>query len=424
MNRYILLSLFSLPATVLFADPAIKLGPMLGHVGPKEAHIWIQANEACELGLQINGERFAGVQLVEGHAFMGRVAGQGLQPATEYTYTVLLNGVPAPGGPHGRFRTAPEKGQPTRQRIAFSSCYGRTGDASNAGRIQLAKTENLDLMLELGDNHYADSTDPQVQRPAYASQRNTEGWKASVANLPTYAIWDDHDYGPNDSDRTAAGKENSLACFKQHWANPSYGEAENPGIYTTFHRGDIQVFLLDDRYYRDPNRAPATPEKTVLGERQKAWLKEQLAASEARLKIIALGSEWHLHGHSDSYTSFKAEQKEILDCFKDIEGVLLVSGDRHFSGAYQVRGETIEVTAGPMGSKNYPSRNLPDMFINHGKGKLFAVFDLDTTVTPPKVVLEIHRAGEGVIETREITWDEVNGRKRIAPLPPPEKKAN
>ena len=398
---------------------AIKIGPMVGHVGSQEARIWVQAKSESELGVRIDGREISGPQLTAESGFMGHVKICGLKPNTTYNYEVLLNGKPAKGkfATKGTFHTAPETGQAGKMRIAFSSCFGREGQTSQVARQYIADLPNIDLMLELGDNHYADSTVPEVQRKFYTSQRETAGWHAYARNLPIYAIWDDHDYGPNDSDRTAKGKERSLQTFQEHWANPSYGTSKTPGIFTEFSRGDVQFFLLDDRFYRDPNKAPDSPEKTLLGKAQKQWIKDQLTRSTAKVKIVALGSETQLNGHRDSYTSFKAEQKEMLDFYKTIEGVILISGDRHFSGAYQIRGETIEITAGPMGSRNYPTKNLPDMFLNYGEGKLLAVLEIDTTCASPVVHLEFHREGKGLHVRRQLTWAEVNGEKRIEPLP-------
>lgn len=392
---------------------------MVGHVGANEARIWIQATEESQLGVRIDGRTVQGPDLIASSGFMGHVKVCGLKPNTVYDYQILLDGKPATGqhAAHGKIQTAPEDGQSAKTRIAFSSCFGREGKVSEAARQYIANLPNIDLMLELGDNHYADSTQPEVQRKFYASQRGNCGWHAYARNLPIYAIWDDHDYGPNDSDRTASGQRHSLRTFQEHWANPSYGIDGIPGIFCTFSRGDVQFFLLDDRYYRDPNKAPGSPCKTLLGTAQKAWLKEQLTLSTAKVKIVALGSETQLHGHRDSYTSFKAEQEEMLDFYKTIEGVILISGDRHFSGAYQIRGETIEVTAGPMGSRNYPTKNLPDMFLNYGEGKLLAVLDLDTTVEPPAVHLEFHREDKGLLTRCQLTWNEINGVQRICPLP-------
>ena len=57
------------------------------------------------------------------------------------------------------------------------------------------------------------------------------------------------------------------------------------------------------------------------------------------------------------------------------------------------------------------------MFLNHGVGKLYCVFDVDTRSEVPQVILEVHRAGEGLIDRRDFTMDEINGKARLATLP-------
>ncbi len=178
--------------------------------------------------------------------------------------------------------------------------------------------------------------------------------------------------------------------------------------------------MLDDRYYRDPNDAEAGPEKTMLGEEQKAWLKEQLLASDATVKFIASGSEWQTHGHIDSWTSFAHERREIFQFIEDhgIEGVILLSGDRHFTAGYQIHGELVEVTAGPMGSGNATTGIVPDTFLKHDDGKMYAVFDVDTTEEPPAVRVEVYRAGDGLLEKKRLSWGVINGEERIDTLEP------
>lgn len=61
------------------------------------------------------------------------------------------------------------------------------------------------------------------------------------------AIWDDHDYGPNDADGAYPLKGASLALFKRYWANPSYGLPETPGVFGLAPYGYVDILLLDDQ---------------------------------------------------------------------------------------------------------------------------------------------------------------------------------
>ncbi|MEM7387972.1 MAG: alkaline phosphatase D family protein, partial [Verrucomicrobiota bacterium] len=353
----------------------------------------------------------------------GHVSVSGLKPSTRYYYLPTLEGKPMVSRPYPSITTAPVEGEPGRVSFAFVSCAGKEGSAAAAAWASMEAKARPDMVLMLGDNHYADSTDPVKIREAYLSHRRVSAFQELARRTAFYGIWDDHDYGPNDSDRTADGKERSLKTFNEYWANPGAGEPDNPGIYYSFRRGDVEFFMLDDRYHRSPNSAPADGTKTMLGKRQLAWLKKGLKESTAKVKFVASGSEWHLNGHRDSWTSFKREQTDVLNFLKEesIENVILLSGDRHFTGGYQINGQVMEVTSGPIGSGNFPTPNLPDMFMNHGEGKLYCVFDVDTRREKPVVLLEVYRAGQGLIETRDFTMDEINGKKKLALLPLPVK---
>ncbi len=424
--RTLLLALFT--AVALEAAPALYLdpGPMLGHVGPDEANFWVRGSSASKVAVVIgtqpdlsDARRVEGPLLTAETDLTGIVRVTGLKPATTYSYRIELDGTPVLLPPYPRFTTAPLQGESGRLRFAFSSCVGNEGLLTAGIWAEMAARTSFDLLLMLGDNHYADTTQADVQRAAYYDHRRPLGYADIMRRVASYGIWDDHDFGPNDSDAMATGKEIALRTFKQFWPNPAFGEPENPGIYFRFSRGDVDFFMLDVRYHRSSNRAQDDGTKTMLGAAQVAWLKRELKASRAKVKFIASGSEWQPNGHLDSWTSFAREREELVSFIRDeqIGGVVLLSGDRHFSAGYQIGGRLMEITAGPLGSRNFPSKNLPDMFFNFPYGTMCAVFDVDTTTPEPRLALEVYRAGYGRIYERVFTWDEVEGRTRIEPLP-------
>lgn len=405
----------------------LDLGPMIGHAGPTEVRIWARATGPAALTLRIgrkpdlsDGREVGGPKLTEGSDFAGHVVAGELEPATRYHFALRLDGRDALSPPWPSFVTAPSPDARGRTRFAFISCVGDHGRDAAAAWGDLAERTPVDLLLLLGDNHYANTVDPARQRAAYRSHRRPAGWADLVRRTPTYAIWDDHDYGPDNSDGTLPGKEHSLRTFQEWWANPAYGSDGQPGVWHRFSRGNTDFFMLDVRYHRSPNKAAEDGRKTMLGAAQLEWLKKELVLSKAAIKFIASGSEWQTHSTADSWKSFARERDEIFAFIeeKKIGGVILLSGDRHFTAAYQVRGRFIEVTSGPFGSKNYPSKNLPEMFMNHGEGKLYCIFDVETSGDLPSVMLEVYRAGQGLIEKRAFTLEEIDGRKAIPPLPP------
>jgi alkaline phosphatase D len=420
-------------AAVLAAgDPYVELGPMVGHTGSDEARLWVKASGPSRLAVRYgrrpdlaDGRLTGGIPLGPDTDFAGHVRVTELEPATRYFYAVFLDGRAATAPPYPSFVTAPRPGMRGRFRFAFGSCVGAKGADAAACWGDMAARTSFDLLLMLGDNHYADSTDPALQRASYRDHRRPAGFREIAARTPTYGIWDDHDYGPNNSDGTAPGKEDSLRTFREFWANPAYGQEDDPGVYFSFSWGDADFFMLDSRTHRTPNRAPDDGTKTMLGARQKEWLKRGLAASRASFKFVACGSEWQTHTQPDGWSSFLRERDEIFGFIRDrgIRGVIFLSGDRHFTAAYQIQGRFLEFTSGPLGSSNARPKEAPEMILCHAEGKLYAVAEADTTGERPAVTLEVYRAGEGLRERRPFTAEEIDGEVRIPPMAwPPERR--
>ena len=234
-----------------------------------------------------------------------------------------------------------------------------------------------DVMLWLGDNLYLQQTDffdPQALAARYRRQRGSEPLQPLLTATTHLAIWDDHDFGPNDSDTSYVFKGETLKLFTRYWPNPTYGLPDVPGAFGAARYGDVLFFLLDDRYYRYPDRWPDGPDKTMFGARQLTWLKQALvSAPRGAIKIIAGGSQfWNRPHRFEGWHQFATEQRafaEWLDAQR-IEGVVFVSGDRHFSellrierpGAYPI----YEFTSSPLTSRPPPridaaERDNPDV---------------------------------------------------------------
>ena len=410
----------------------LQLAPMLGHVGPTEARIWVKTTGPAKVAVRVGesaelaeAREVAGPELQPESFFTGTVVVPGLKAGTRYFYTVLLDGQSALARPWPAFTTAPADGARGKLRFAFGSCAGEQPGFAAATWADLEARTNVDLVLALGDNHYADTTDPAKLHAAFVGHRWNAPFRALFQRTPLYAIWDDHDFGKNDGDGTLAGKEDALRTFTQFFANPGAGEPDNPGIYYKFSRADVDFFMLDDRYHRSPVKAPDDGTKTQLGAKQLAWLKRELVASKATLKIIAGGGEWQSHGVGDSWKSFPREEQEIFDhlAAHGITNVLLLSGDRHFTAGYHVRQRFIEVTSGPLGSGRGSNPPTPEMFTYHSGGKYFCIYDIDTAATPPAVALEIWQTGAGLVEKRAFTWEQVTAGAPIESRMPGAKAA-
>jgi alkaline phosphatase D len=318
----------------------------------------------------------------------------GLSPSTTYRYTFDLGptrGLVAPLGLQtGSFRTAPEDHAAGHFTLATASCMHPEGEQAS---WYLLYAQNPDLLLLLGDNVYADSTAGDVLWHAHLVQRSTPEFATVIRNVPTVAIWDDHDFGPNDSDGTTAGKEESLETFRAVWAQGPSGTPATPGAFQSFPWGDVEIFMLDGRYHRSANRDADGPRKTMLGTGQVAWLRDALRRSRATFKILASGSTFMACPH-DGWRSFghaRAELFRILDEDR-IEGVLYLSGDLHES-------HILEHESHVPGA--YPLVEVISSGITAGEARSFATLTFDTTIPDPTIHIRII-AGDGSIREQRV----------------------
>lgn len=317
--------------------PRLLDGPMVGATTPGSFAVWSRASGAFDVAVEYATRRdFADAQTtvpvaaLQENDLCTRVEVTGLQPDTAYYYRIKTDGIDDRHQPLPfRTRTAPDRPRPIR--IAFGSC----------ARVQLYPDQPVfdaiaamepDLFLWLGDNIYADSDSETAFSAMYTRQRNVASLVPLLRSVPQLAIWDDHDFGYNDSDRRNPAKAMTHRLFNRWWANPAAGLPDTPGVFFRHSFGPVDIFMLDGRYYRDPPKAPDGPDKTMLGAAQKAWLKRELKASKAVFKILASGTGWsRAEQGGDSWAAYLHERDEILDFIRDegIAGCFGISGDVH-----------------------------------------------------------------------------------------------
>ena len=319
--------------------PRLMEGPMVGAVTPGSITVWGRASGEYDVVVEYSTDPNFGSTQASAPAralaaadFTVRVTVEGLAPGTRYHYRMLVDGIPdryrlTPFATH----TAPEGAVPFR--LAFGSCARHQLDAEQVVFRAIAAAEP-DIFFWLGDNIYADSASEWVFAEDYRRQRAIASTLPLMRSVPQLAIWDDHDFGLNNSDNTSPVRDASLAAFRNYWANPAYGLADGPGVYFQYAYGGVDFFMLDGRYYRSPNKDPDGPAKTLLGQRQGEWLREVLRASRAPFKVLACGSGWTSEDGptGDTWAAFQMERNALFDFIRDerIEGVFLLSGDTHF----------------------------------------------------------------------------------------------
>ncbi|WP_037684603.1 alkaline phosphatase D family protein, partial [Streptomyces griseus] len=124
-------------------------------------------------------------------------------------------------------------------------------------------------------------------------------------NVSTVYVWDDHDFGPNDSDSTSPGRANAQRVYRERV--PHHPLADDEGIFHSFEVGRVLFVASDSRSDRTPNSYPDGADKTMLGSAQRAWLEQLLTRSEASALCWLMPVQW-LSGAVDSWGGFRYEQ--------------------------------------------------------------------------------------------------------------------
>lgn len=362
--------------------PLLNAGPMLGYSEMREVMLWVQTTNEASVFIEYAPQAAPGskqrtntVQTKKEGAFTAKLIADVVQPGQRYNYTLYINGK-AVKLPYTTEFQAQQiwkwRGNPPEFSMLTGSCayinqaeFDRPGKPYGADyRIfeNMAK-HKADLMVWLGDNLYLREPDWNswtgiVGR--YSHDRAISELQPFLASTHHYAIWDDHDYGPNDCDKSFYNKNQTLKAFELFWGNPTFGVGNIEGAISSFQWGDADFFLLDNRWYRDADNL-LKENKTILGEEQIQWLFDNLATSTNTFKIVAMGGQFLSTApvyETYSANGFEKERQRIIDFIHKhkIKNVIFITGDVHFTEMSVLKKENLPtiydltfsaMTAGP-----------------------------------------------------------------------------
>jgi alkaline phosphatase D len=359
-------SILALTSLQLLGQKKDLLHWTIGHVGMRDAKIFVlKDHEPVQLNDHQWEDYYLQVKLYEGndlvqtfplllenhYAHSGTIKLHSLKPNTQYW--VKINDQFELQDDSISFRTQPlwqYRTDPPNLNIAFGSCayindpeYDRPGKSYGGSEMIFNSIANKkpDAMIWLGDNVYFregdwDSEEGMIMR--YVHSRKHPRLDSLLRSVPNYAIWDDHDFGPNDSNGSFALKDKSLATFQHFWPNPTKSIDVINGNTSMVTIGDIDFFLLDNRYNRTAQNLNTTPNLSVdhgasiLGQDQIHWLINALMTSKASFKIICIGGQF-LNSEMvyENYANYGREKSYIMDLLQanKINNVVFLSGDRH-----------------------------------------------------------------------------------------------
>jgi alkaline phosphatase D len=353
----ILLPVFILMMVQSFAQKVeLKSGPMLGYSEMREVIVWLQTTEKGKIQLnywdQILPNQIFKSEIVEtdiSTAFTAKIILSLLEPGKKYGYQVLLNEKPLLFPYPLEFQTQSLwqwRTDPPAFSIALGSCayindtpYDRPGKpyGSNYHIFESILAKKPDAMLWLGDNTYLRETDWNSRSGIlyrYSHTRATPELQGLLGSVHHYAIWDDHDFGPDNSDRGFIHKEATLEAFRLFWGNPTSGLPDQNGITSQFQWADIDFFLLDNRFSRAPDERK-TGERTQFGKAQIEWLLDALKTSKAPFKMVATGGQFlSASAIAENHIKLYPEEREYLIKRIEEEGltnIIFLTGDRHLT---------------------------------------------------------------------------------------------
>lgn len=223
-------------------------------------------------------------------------------------------------------------------RIATAGCHKQFEPATALARYVEAKP---DLMLWVGDNVYADTTDDiGYLRKCYDALAAKPAFRQLREQTTLMATWDDHDFGLNNSGENYPLKKQSKTLFREFWKLEDRVPADREGVYYSrmFGSGNraLQVIMLDTRY----NREDEGPESDTLGESQWRWLADELA-KPAALRLLVSGYQVLLEKGTpwETWAKFPKARKRLFDLIKmqKAAGILFITGDQHSGEVLRVR---------------------------------------------------------------------------------------
>ncbi len=356
----------------------IIAGPMLGYVEKTEAMVWVQLSASIAVEWVLTPEGRTDSALVFGpvtgeakDSFAVKIRATGLKPGKAYSSKIRLAGKASEGF---SFKTQPlweYRSDPPTIKMALGSCayineppFDRPGKpyGSNYKIFEAIAKQKPNLMMWTGDNTYLREIDWSSESGIlhrYSHTRRLPEMQNLLKSCAHYAAWDDHDFGPNDADRSWYLKRQTKAAFEAFWPNPNFDVAETGGVSGAFSYGDIQVFMMDDRYNRAPNNWPDST-KDYWGDKQLNWLLESLSASKASFKLVVNGGQVlnpaKVHENMANYASERNKLLSELNRLK-IKNVIFLTGDRHHTELTKLTLPNItlwDLTCSPLTSGTHP----------------------------------------------------------------------
>jgi alkaline phosphatase D len=403
-------------------------GPMLGCLTDTSAKFWVRTVEEVPVQVVVSKSKDLSSPVKSTLKttsskvdYTAVVEVSRLQPHTVYYYDVLLNGKPALAPQRPSFRTYPASSSKARLSVVFGG--GAKFTPFNERMWDTIDSHSPEALLLLGDNVYIDF--PQqfcdFHKYTYYRRQSRPEFRRLTASVPVYSIWDDHDCAIGDCwmgpyPDKPGWKMSMLEGFRMNWNNPGYGTEQWPACWFKFSIADVDFFMLDGRFYRTN---PYGPSPSMLGPVQKAWLLQQVKESRATFKVLASPVPWDFYtkGKSlDTWNGFRDEREEIFAFLEEnkIDGVVLISADRHRSDARRIdrpNGYPFYEFESSRLTNDGGHSLVRGAIFGYNKKPSFGLLSFDTTAADPTVTFTIISIDNERIHSLTLKQSEISHKK-------------
>jgi len=383
-----------------FTSDPFRLGVASGDPAPDGVVLWCRLDagaledaglpsEPVDVGWEIAGDESFSRTLRAGTAEARPELGhsvhvevQGLEPARPYFYRMFAGDAVSPVG---RTRTAPAPGASVDSlRFAIASCQNYEHGHFTA--LRHLSAEDVELVVHLGDYIYertfgenqvrrhegAEVTTLDGYRARYTTYRRDPDLQAAHQAAPWVVTWDDHEVANNYADDVPEDDQPRDAFLLRRAAayqafyefmplrRSSMPDGPAMGIYRRLPFGQLlEMSVLDTRQYRSDQPCGdgtkpscpghVSPEQSILGADQRAWLFGGLRASEARWNVLAqqvmvarlrgVGDEGEDTWSMDKWDGYPVERRALLDVLADaaVPNAVVLTGDIHSNWVADLR---------------------------------------------------------------------------------------
>lgn len=238
----------------------------------------------------------------------------------------------------GSVKTFPPIGQSAEVVVALGSCQRKARDSSGLGEIaqwreaiHSTRPKTAFIMLHMGDLHYADIQRESPALYAHAAREVVTAPRARnlFRTTPVAYVWDDHDFGANNSDASSPSRRAALDSFCALVPRPN---TAGSGINYAFTVAKVRFVLTDLR--SEAQRA----QQKAMSRAQLIFLLDELREWEKFDAVVWMSSrpwiekeEWG----SDRWGGFAAQRRTIANFIAErkIDNLILASGDAHMLAA-------------------------------------------------------------------------------------------